>query len=164
MFKFLFPLYSFAFFFFRATPAAYGSSQARGRIRATAAGLHIATATGDPSHNLDLHHSSPQHWILNPLSKARDRTHILLDTSWIHFHCATMGTPPLYFCYVFFHCFLFFLFLPLLTSSPPTPSFLFLFFFFQPHLQHTEVPGPGTDPNLICNLHHSCGNTRSLTH
>ena len=41
-----------------------------------------ATATRDPSYICDLHHSSWQRWILNPLSKARDRTHILMDTSW----------------------------------------------------------------------------------
>ena len=33
-----------------------------------------ATATRDPSHICDLHHSSQQHWILNPLSEARNRT------------------------------------------------------------------------------------------
>ena len=38
-----------------------------------------ATATLDPSHVCDLHHSSQQPWILNPLSKARDQTHILMD-------------------------------------------------------------------------------------
>ena len=27
----------------------------------------------------DLHHSSWQHWILNPMSEARDKTHILMD-------------------------------------------------------------------------------------
>ena len=48
----------------------YGSSQARGRIRAAAAGLH---------------HSSQQRQILNPLSEARDQICILMDTSWIHF-------------------------------------------------------------------------------
>ena len=31
-----------------------------------------ATATPDPSHVYDLHHSSWQRWILNPLSEARD--------------------------------------------------------------------------------------------
>ena len=31
-----------------------------------------ATATWDPSHVCDLHHSSLQHQILNPLSEARD--------------------------------------------------------------------------------------------
>ena len=43
--------------FFRVTPTAHGGTQARGRIRAVAAGLH---------------HSSQQCWILNPLSEARD--------------------------------------------------------------------------------------------
>ena len=38
-----------------------------------------ATATPDPSLICDLLHSSQQRQILNPLSEARDRTHILLD-------------------------------------------------------------------------------------
>ena len=40
-----------------------------------------ATATQDPSHVCDLHHSSCHYWILNPLRKARDRTCVLMDTS-----------------------------------------------------------------------------------
>ena len=40
-----------------------------------------ATATQDLSHICNLYHSSWQCWILNPLIKARDRTHILMDTS-----------------------------------------------------------------------------------
>ena len=40
-----------------------------------------ATAMPDPSRVCDLYHSSRQHWILNPLSEARDRIHILMDTS-----------------------------------------------------------------------------------
>ena len=55
---------------FRAAPAACGGSQARGRIRAVAA---------------DLHHSSWQHWILNPLSAAGDQTQVLMDTGWAHY-------------------------------------------------------------------------------
>ena len=51
------------------------------------------TATRGPSHVCDLHHSSLQHRILNLLSEARDRNQILLDTSRVHFHCATVGTP-----------------------------------------------------------------------
>ena len=31
-----------------------------------------ARAVPDPSHVCDLHHSSRQHWILNPLSEAKD--------------------------------------------------------------------------------------------
>ena len=34
-----------------------------------------ATATPDPSHVCNLHHSSQQHWILNPLKGARDQTY-----------------------------------------------------------------------------------------
>ena len=66
---------------FRATLAAYVSAQARGRIGSTAAGLHHGHAVGDPSHVCDLGHSLWQRWILNPLSEARDRTCILMDTS-----------------------------------------------------------------------------------
>ena len=42
-----------------------------------------ATATPDLSLIWNLHHSSWQHWILNPLDEAKDRTHILMDTSWV---------------------------------------------------------------------------------
>ena len=52
-----------------------------------------ATATQNPSGIYDLHHSSQQHQILNPLSRARDRTQNLLVPSWIRFRCTTMGTP-----------------------------------------------------------------------
>ena len=57
---FFFAFFFFFFFFFRATHLAYGSSQARGWIRAVA----TAMATGDPSHVCDLHHSSWQYRIL----------------------------------------------------------------------------------------------------
>ena len=55
--------------------------------------LACATATWDPSHVWNLPHSSQQCQIPNPLSKVRDRTGILIDTSWICFHSATTGTP-----------------------------------------------------------------------
>ena len=61
-----------------AASAAYGGSQARGPIGATAAGLQ---------------HSSWQCQVLNPLSEARGRTCSLMVTSWIGFHCATRGAP-----------------------------------------------------------------------
>ena len=51
-----------------------------------------ATATWDLSCVCDLHHSSWQHWILNPLSEARDQTRNLMVSSGIRFYCATMGT------------------------------------------------------------------------
>ena len=40
----------------------------------------IATATPDPSHICDLHHSSWQRRILSPLNEARDQIRILMDT------------------------------------------------------------------------------------
>ena len=84
---------SFFFFkLFRAAPLAYGSSQARGRIGATSANLCRSHSNGDPSRICDLHHSSWQLWIPNPLSKARDQTCILRDTSQVHFRSAAMGT------------------------------------------------------------------------
>ena len=58
----------FFFFFFRATHTAYRGSQARGQIRGVAVGLH---------------HSWQQRQIINPLSKARDRSHVFMDTSWV---------------------------------------------------------------------------------
>ena len=49
-------------------------------------------ATWDPSSVYDLHPSPQQHWILIPLSKARDQTPVLVDTSRIHYCWTTMGT------------------------------------------------------------------------
>ena len=55
-----------------------------------------ATATWDLSIICNLHHSLQQHQIPDPLIQARDRTHILMDTGWIHFHCDTRETPRIY--------------------------------------------------------------------
>ena len=54
------------------------------------------TATPNPSHVCNLHHSSWQHWILNPLREAKDQTRNLMVPSWICFCCAIMGTPECY--------------------------------------------------------------------
>ena len=51
------------------------------------------TQPQDPSCICNLHHSSGQCWILNPLSEARVQTRILMDTSQISFHCDTAGSP-----------------------------------------------------------------------
>ena len=67
--------------FFRSTPGAYGRSQARVELELQLLPAYAtATATPDPSSICDLHHSLWQHWILNPLSEARDRTSILTNT------------------------------------------------------------------------------------
>ena len=78
---------------FRAPSVAYGSSQARGQNRAAAASLHHSHSNIRFEPLLQSHHSSCQRWILKPLSEARDQTHILMDTSWVYFHWATVGTP-----------------------------------------------------------------------
>ena len=52
-----------------------------------------ATATWDLSCVYDIHHTSGQCWIPDPWSKARDRSCVFTDTSWICFCCTTMGTP-----------------------------------------------------------------------
>ena len=57
----------------------------------------IATAIPDLSCACDLPHSLWQCQIPNPLSKARDQTHILLNTRQICFSCTMMGTPVLLF-------------------------------------------------------------------
>ena len=55
-----------------------------------------ATATRDQSLIFDLHHSSWQCWILNPVSEARGQTSILMNTSQVRFlvsHSGNFSTP-----------------------------------------------------------------------
>ena len=66
---------------FRAAPAAHGGVQSELQPQAYAR----ATATWDPGCICDLHHSSWQLRILNPLSKARDQTRVLLDASRVRY-------------------------------------------------------------------------------
>ena len=72
---------SLFFFFFRAAPMAFGGSQDGAKLELQLPAYATATASWDPSPICDLHHSSLQCQILNPLSEARDGTHILMDTS-----------------------------------------------------------------------------------
>ena len=90
---FLKTLLSGFFFFFR-------SSQWHMEIPklGVESGLQLPTYTTDtamPNQSCicDLHHSSQQSQIHHPLSRARDQTHDLTDTSWSHCCWATMGTP-----------------------------------------------------------------------
>ena len=56
--------YFFFFFLFRAAPSAYGCSQARDLIRATAAGLQHSRSNAGSDRVCRLHHSSRQCQIL----------------------------------------------------------------------------------------------------
>ena len=47
----------------------------------------------DPSRVCNLHHTSQQCQILNPLHDAKDQTRNLIVPSWIRFCCSTTGTP-----------------------------------------------------------------------
>ena len=63
-----------------AAPAACGSSWARCQIRATAAGLHHGHSNARSELNLQPTPQPEAMPVLNPLSEARDRTHILRET------------------------------------------------------------------------------------
>ena len=83
---------SFFFFFFffgfsRAVPMAYGSSQAKESNQSCSCQptLHSHSNTGSEQ-VCDLHHSSEQCQILNPLCKTRDRSCVLMDASWVFYH------------------------------------------------------------------------------
>ena len=132
-----------SFVLFRAAPSAHGGSQARGPIKVTAAGLHHSNSNAQYEWVWDLHHSSQQHQIINPLSEARDLTRNLMDASRIRLPCAMTGAP----------------------------LFLYLFCFLELHPWHMEVPRLGVksklkvpayttataaqDPSRIWDLHHS---------
>ena len=108
--------------------------EAGGPIGATAAGLQHTTATWDPSHIYDLHHSSWQRRILNPLNQARDQTRNLMAPSRIHFHCPMMGTPTI------------------------------LFFFRAVPEAYESFQGRGQIGDTAATLHHSHSNASSKPH
>ena len=70
---------------------AYGRSQARGQIEATAACLcHSHRNVGYEPH---LQPTTQLTTMLDPTERGQDRTRILMDARGICFHCATMETP-----------------------------------------------------------------------
>ena len=71
----------FRFCIFSATPAHVEVPRLGVQVKLELPAYTTATAMQDPSHIYDLHHSSRQHQILNPLSEARDWTRILMDPS-----------------------------------------------------------------------------------
>ena len=107
-----------------------------------------ATAVPDPSCICDLHHISWQHWILNPLSKARDWTCVLMDTSQVDYRWAMMGTPS--FAYFKIELFVF-----LLLSCKLS---IYISIFFGRTWGIWKFLGQGLNPNQ------RCGNPRFLNH
>jgi len=69
---------------FRAAPEAYEVSRLRVESELQLPADATATATQDLSRVCDLHYSSRQHWILKPLSKAKNQRYILMDPSRAH--------------------------------------------------------------------------------
>ena len=100
-----FSFFFLSFFFFlllffcllRATPVAYGGSQAKGLIGATAAGLRQSHSNTRSEPRLQPTTQLTACRILKPLSEARDRTHNPIVPSQIRFHCAMTGAPTLSF-------------------------------------------------------------------
>ena len=74
-----------SFLSFRATPAAYGSSQPRVKLELQLPAYTTATAKQDQSHIYNLHYSSQQCQILKPLSESRDQIRIFTDTRYIRY-------------------------------------------------------------------------------
>ena len=66
-----------SFCLFRAAPMAYRDSQAGVESELQFLAYATAAAMPDLSHICNLHHSSWQCWVLNPLSKTRDGTCVL---------------------------------------------------------------------------------------
>ena len=83
------------FFFFRWLPRHMEIPGLGVELELQLQAYATATATVDPRRICNLHHSSQQRRMNDPLRKARDQTRILMNISQICFHCATMGTPLL---------------------------------------------------------------------
>ena len=87
-----------------------GGSRLGGKLVLWLPAFTIATATPDLSYVCNLHHRSRQCRILNLVSKARNQTYVLMDTSQIRYHWATTVTPfsvlfnkPVTFRFLFSH-------------------------------------------------------------
>ena len=86
--------YFLSFLCFKVVPVAYGSSSAGVELEPQLPAYATATAMCNPSLICDLHRSPQQCQILNPLSEARDRTCISMDTSQACFLLSHSGNSP----------------------------------------------------------------------
>ena len=65
------------------------------QLPASTTAAAAATDTPEPNHNGYLRLGLQQRQILNPLSETRDRTHILMGTSWVLNPLSHSGNPIL---------------------------------------------------------------------
>ena len=121
-----------------------------------------ATATKDLSCVCDLHHSSWQCWSPDSLIKGRGQTHILMDTSWIHFYCATMGIPSFYLfrkhLYSIYH-------VPVTLQSglPELAHSVFLKSMWFSDYCCAHFTDAITEADWVKNLHQGCSASRCIT-
>ena len=134
-----------SFFFFRALLVAYGSSRARVELELQLPGYATVTATQDLSHVCDLHHSSVQHQILNPPSKASSMHGIciLLNTSHVLNPLSHNGNSM----YLFFNVIIIFLW----RKAQPLGSLCCTYIYFLPFLHFGILLL--TFSLFICSLH-----------
>ena len=83
----------FFFFFFLGHPYTIWRFPVKGSNWSYSCWPMQQTETWDLRCVCNLHYSSRQCWILNPLREAKDRTRVLMDTGQIHFHWFIVGTP-----------------------------------------------------------------------
>ena len=93
--------FRFHFFdFFRAAAEAHGSSQTRGQIGATAAGLHHSHSNVGSEPSLRPTAQLPATVDPQPTEQGQGLNPILVDMSWICLPCTT-GTPVLFrYCWI----------------------------------------------------------------
>ena len=134
-----------------------------------------ATATPDSSHVCDLRRNSWQYWILNPLSEVRDRTHIFMDTGWICYCWAMMGTPSSSFLtsthlsehsspIALWGYYLTPIKLPPLAPNNTRTSFFFFFAILGLYPWHMEVPRLGVESELQLPAYTTATATWDLSH
>ena len=103
-----------------------------------------ATATWDRSHICDLHHSSWQHRILNPLREAKEPTCILRD---VRFITAEPQGEIHHWAVVFFFFFCLFRATPIAYGGSQVRGL---------------IKGVAAIPSHVCDLHHSSGQCQIL--
>ena len=91
---------SFFFFFLRPNPQHMEVPRLQAELKLQLPAYATATAMRDLSCIFDLCHSLWQCRILNPLSEARDRTHILMDTSRVLKPLRQNGNTYVYFIFI----------------------------------------------------------------